>query len=137
MRCAALAVSACCIRNDSQLLGRPSLAKAIYFRTQLETWSWGFTIYWPKQVGPAALLSIKTLRGADRVTQLFFFLSVLFYVRDLAEGQRDQIEGLFRRLGGEWIHNVRCHLSTRLDLVDVVRRSTSKSIYVIPIVATE
>jgi hypothetical protein len=53
---------------------------------------------------------------------------VLFYVRDFAEGQRDQIEGLFRRLGGVWIHNVRCHLGARLDLVDVVRlrRSTSK-----------
>jgi hypothetical protein len=59
------------------------------------------------------------------------FVSVLFYVKDFAEGQRDQIEGLFRRLGGRWIHNVRCHLGTRLDLVDVVRlrRSTSKSMH--------
>jgi hypothetical protein len=69
------------------------------------------------------------------VTQLLFLLSVLFSVRDLAEGQPDQIEGLSRRLGGDWIHNVRWHLSTRLDLVDVVRRSTSKFIGVITTVS--
>jgi len=34
---------------------RLSLAEVIYFWTQLETWSWGFIIYWPKKVRPAVL----------------------------------------------------------------------------------